>query len=453
VRDALLMTIVVALCLVSLVRARIGLLGYTWYALMRPDALAWSGANPYSFSIAVATILGSVPSLPARLPVLFHNPLTLLLLLLHIPFVLSAIFALDPQLAYPNLFQHLRGFVMALLIPLLLADRKGAKWVTLVMGVSVGLIGAKFGMWGLWHGGARFARGYYGMMLDNNALGLAVAMGLPLLWFGMRLVEQLWAKVTLFSLFFLSLAGAVMTYSRTTALALAAAFLLIAYRSKHKLVILVAIALLATPLLLLLGSSYLERLATISNPTEESSAYSRLIMWKAGWRLFLEHPVLGVGFGRDNQQAVIRRFLPPEAESIHEVLVMHSTWMQLLVDSGIFAFLLYTALMAITIWNLGKAYRRTRKTDPELAAIAAGLHASIVAFAVGATFLSRVEFDLYYMLVATAAALYEIRRESDKASAPAALSGDQPESGLPTSLSAPAGFPLIRIRHPGGDAR
>jgi len=342
---------------------------------------------------------------------------------------------------------------MALLIPLLLADRKGAKWVTLVMGVSVGLIGAKFGMWGLWHGGARFARGYYGMMLDNNALGLAVAMGLPLLWFGMRLVEQLWAKVTLFSLFFLSLAGAVMTYSRTTALALAAAFLLIAYRSKHKLVILVAIALLATPLLLLLGSSYLERLATISNPTEESSAYSRLIMWKAGWRLFLEHPVLGVGFGRDNQQAVIRRFLPPEAESIHEVLVMHSTWMQLLVDSGIFAFLLYTALMAITIWNLGKAYRRTRKTDPELAAIAAGLHASIVAFAVGATFLSRVEFDLYYMLVATAAALYEIRRESDKASAPAALSGDQPESGLPTSLSAPAGFPLIRIRHPGGDAR
>jgi len=431
-RDLVLMVVVISLCVVAIFRARVGLLGYMGYAVLRPDAIAWSGPNRYSFFLALTTLLGSTIHMPHRLPIFVRNPFLVLLLLLNVLYVLSAFFAVDSRLAWDPLNQHLRATVMALLIPVLITTRKELKIFLLVVSGGLGLLGAKFGLWGLWHGGARFDRGVGGMMADNNMLALGFAMGLPLLWFCIPLVEQLWAKAALLSLFGLTLAALVMTFSRGGALAAATAMGLIFLRSRYKLLVLVLLALLLLPAAALVGDAYLERLASIATPTEDHSTYSRLVMWRAGLRLFADHPLLGVGFGRQNQQVLIGRYLPGEATAVPEMMVMHNTWIQLLADSGAFAFAVYVALLAsVWLW-LWRIPRKVREKDPPIAYMADALRASLAAFVVGSTFVSRVDFDLYYILLCAAIALYEILRpEPQTISAPVAA-----------TLAAPAPVPV-----------
>ena len=47
-------------CVAGLINPVIGLLGYMWYSLMRPDALAWTeGQYPYSLMLAAVTLFGA----------------------------------------------------------------------------------------------------------------------------------------------------------------------------------------------------------------------------------------------------------------------------------------------------------------------------------------------------------------------------------------------------------
>jgi len=409
IRQAILIVIVLGLSLAGLVRARIGLYGYTWYALMRPDALAWAGANPYSLVLAICTLLGSLIHVPARFQVFFRNPLLVLLLLVQIPFLCSVLFAYQPALCWDALDQYMRALLMALLIPVLITTLDQLRILFLIVACSLGLIGAKYGAAGLLHGGVRFAGGYAGMISDNNFLALALSMAIPLMWFGAQTVKPKWAKLALIGMVILNAAAILMTYSRAGAVALAAAFLLIAWRSRHRVVILVALTLVTVPMALMLGQAYIDRLATLKAPTEEASALSRLVLAKAGLKLWADHPWLGVGFGRQNQQLLLPRYMP-EWWGGFQGFVIHNTWIQVLTDSGIFAFLLYVLLYLSCLWWLGRVFRRSRKDQSPWAPYAAGLHTSLAAFGVGATFGSRVDFDLYYILIATVAALYEIRK-------------------------------------------
>ncbi len=409
-RDLVLMVVIISLCAAAILRAKIGLLGYMGYAVLRPDAIAWSGPNRYSFFLALCTLLGSTIHLPHGLPVFVRNPFVVLLLILNLLYVISAALAVNSSLAWDPLNQHLRATVMVLLIPVLITTRKDLKWLLLAIGGGLGLLGAKFGLWGLWHGGARFNQGVGGMMADNNMLALGFAMSLPLMWFAMPLVEQLWAKAMLLCLFGLTLAALVMTFSRGGALAAGAALLVILARSRYKLAAVVLLVLLMLPVAALMGEAYWDRLASITDPHSDHSTFSRLVMWRAGLRLFADYPIFGVGFGRQNQQVLIGKYLPPGAERVPEMMVMHNTWIQLLTDSGIFAFTVYVALLAsVWLW-LWRIPRRVRDSDPLIPPIADGLRASLAAFVVGSTFVSRVDFDLYYMLVGAAIALYETLR-------------------------------------------
>jgi O-antigen ligase len=90
--------------------------------------------------------------------------------------------------------------------------------------------------------------------------------------------------------------------------------------------------------------------------------------------------------------------------------VAHNTYVQVLADSGLFAEIVYLGLLfGTTIW-LGRSAKRCRKIRPGLEAYPLGLQTSLVAFIVGSTFLSRVTFDFYYVLIMMAASWYLVEK-------------------------------------------
>lgn len=406
-RELLLLAIVIPLCCVALVKPRLGLYGYLWFALMRPDVLAWSSTTiPYSLALAVSTLLGSLPYV-SGLGVLFSNPLARWLLLLQIPVGVSVLSAQVPALsAYPYSV-YVRLILMALLILRYVQTEQHLRQLVVLIAFSLGFLGSKFGVYGLLHGGVRLMGGYEGTMLsDNNTLALALAMAIPLCWYSRALVSARWAKLMFLGMVFANIAAIIMTHSRGAAVSLLAAFLLIIWRAKRRLAILALLAVLCAPALYMMRTSYFDRLATLQNPEEDASAYSRLEYQKAALAMWKDYPWFGVGFGMNNYVRLVPQYL-----GRNDIHVAHNTYLQMLVDSGVFAFLIYVGLLvAVLVW-LGKSAKETRQTMPSLEVYPMALQASLAAFAVGSTFVSRVEFDLFYILLAAAASWQIVYRE------------------------------------------
>jgi len=431
-RATLLAILVAGICMAAFTRPYLGLLGYIWFALMRPDVLAWVyGRNRYSLIIAVCVLIGAALHLPARWMRLWKNPISAGVLVLLALITLSAILAENRALALEPFWLYLRVVGLALLALVLFDDERRLQYMLLVMAASVGLLGFKYGLAGLLAGGVRFAHGYGGMMEDNNTLALGFAVTVPLCWYAAQLAPWKPAKLAFWLMFFHTIAAVIMTFSRGAALALAAGLFMIWWHSRHKLVLAAVLVLCAIPGLLLVQSEYIARLSTITSPLEEPSAASRITMAKVALRMWADYPWLGVGFGRLNQQVLAPRYLNAgEVTTAEPALVVHNTYLQLLVDSGIFAFLVYCGLLSGTIWWLGREVARARRMMPSKAIYPAAVRSALVTFAVGAAFLSRVEFDLTYYLLMAAAIWYEVRHQ---ALAPQAAQSTFPETTSPPS--------------------
>jgi putative inorganic carbon (hco3(-)) transporter len=410
-RDLLLIAVVGLLCITGLVNPRIGLFGYTWFALLRPDMLAFSNPeNSYSLLIAVCTLVGSLLQVQ-RLARLFANPIVIGLLLLQVPVAISAFTAIDPDLSLPFYWLLVRILVMAMLIPMFIDSVRDLRILVLIMAVSLGFIGLKFGIFGLVRGGARITFGYdNGMLSGNNEVGMALGMILPFCFYSTELLTWRWQKLGMLFTSFCTVATIIMTYSRGAALALAAVAFMIVRRSSRRMLAVVAIAIMIVPSVYLVGSSYLDRLDTITAPTEESSAASRLEMAKFSLRIWQDYPIFGIGYGRENfrQMARVYGYTGPS-------IVAHNTYTQVLVDSGIFAFLFFVSLLFGTILWLGRSARRMAEDAPDLVVYPASLQIGLIAYSVSCAFISRENFDFYYMLLMTAAAWYQIAQTIEPA--------------------------------------
>jgi probable O-glycosylation ligase (exosortase A-associated) len=398
-RQAILIVVVLVLALIALVRPRTGLYAYIWFALMRPDYFAWAIGNfPFSPVLAGATLIGSIRYFP-RLSVLFQNSMTWALLLFQIPIALSILFAINPALSYQPFFEFERIVMMSLLIPVLIESPEHLRNLFLVIVVSLGAVGLKFGLFGWRVGGVSISEGYAG--LDNNGLALALVIALPFCWYASTLVESRWLKFLFLALVFCSSAAVIMTRSRAGSLAMATTFLLIVVRSHRKTALVIVLALLIGPSIYLVREQYFARMSTLKDPTADSSANSRLILSEAAIRMWKDHPVFGVGFGNLNYIEVLPAYI---SNSRYASLKVHNTYMQVLVDSGIFAFLIFLYLLFGTIVRLQRSLRCCPDEHPDWKVYPMALQTALIAIAQYGLTGGRERYDcLYFLLMASAA--------------------------------------------------
>jgi probable O-glycosylation ligase (exosortase A-associated) len=405
-RELLLILIVLVLSIVALPKPLWGMYGYIWFGLMRPDVLAWSvGKYPYSYVLAVTTLLGSLLHV-GRLRVFVTNPLCLWLVLFQVPLAVSAVFAQVPELCIEPFWYFERVILMALLIPVLVGAESQFRRLFMIMAFSLGLLGLKFGFFGLLHGGVRFTQGYGGMWAGNNELALGLSMATPLCWYVRRVLVARWARWLSLAMTVGCIAAVVMTYSRGGALALIAALVLIVMREKRRLLTFTVIVVLGAPAVYLIHDTYFLRLETLRHPTEEGSANSRLEYGKAAIAMWEDYPILGVGFGQTNYVRLSTRYVGRKVDQ-----VVHNSYLQTLVDSGIGAFVIYLGLLFGTIRWLQVSATRAQTEYPAMVVYLVAIQTAIVAFAVGSTFGSIEHYDFYYMLLMCAASCYEILRE------------------------------------------
>ncbi len=419
IRSLIVIATVAGLCILSPLRPVLGLYGYYWFGMMRPDILAWSGPNRYSLFLALATLLSNLPRILRNLPLLILNPLLRNMLLFLLVVTISVITAVDPTLCVDRYLFFLRVFVMAVAIPLVLETKNQLRWFCLVVAGSLGALGTKYGLYGVVHGGVVFHVGYGGFLSDNNTMALAFAMAVPMCWFTRHLVPSGWMKLGLIGASAISLAAVTLTHSRGGILAVSTGLLLITMLEKRKWI---AVGLLGTAgagVAFLVWASLSSRMATLKDPNAESSARGRIAVAMAAPRIWMDYPFFGVGFTETNQQRLIFKYVPPEDSATYAGKVLHNTWLQILVDSGIFALLLYIWTLASAMLRMWRAGRQLSAAGfTEEAAVPYAIFTALGVFVVGSTFLSRTTFDLYYVLICAAAAWMETEKNEQRQLAP-----------------------------------
>lgn len=405
IRFILLQLAVAGISLGALLNPLIGLYGYIWYSLARPDAMSWSeGQLPHSLIMAICTLAGAWRFIP-NLRVWLINPWVISMLMLQVVMIASCITAQNPALAWGPYWNFVKYAIIALLIPLYIVSLRELRWLALTIAFSVGLVGFRFGVFGLRAGGVHFEGGLGGFMSDNNTLAVALLMGLPFIWYARELVEKRWMKMVAYLFLFTDIATIVMTHSRGAMLALAVLSLVLVLRSRHKLTVLVAMVILAAPTIYLVHDSWSTRMATLENIEEDGSASSRLRYWKAATAMTLDYPVLGVGFGTYNWVMLSPNYLGAVNEKQH---VIHNNYLQMATDSGVFAFLILLWQIFFSIYWLGKSAKKIKKTHPELLPYPRAMEAALIAYSVGSLFVSRTDYDFFYFLIMAVGCWYTV---------------------------------------------
>jgi O-antigen ligase len=127
-------------------------------------------------------------------------------------------------------------------------------------------------------------------------------------------------------------------------------------------------------------------MSTIETYQEDASAQGRLETWRDGWNYALEHPFTGAGF--EGWRGVSRRD-------------WHSSYIEIMAEHGLLAFLLWFSLLFGSILSLTLLPKKTRKI-PELAWVgnySYMLRASMLAYASGTVFLGLSYWDIFYHIV------------------------------------------------------
>jgi probable O-glycosylation ligase (exosortase A-associated) len=330
---------------------------------------------------------------------------TWLLLVLLALVGIGILFSFRPM---PEQFNRYLEFVkivaIALFTTAVVTNRERLRVLVWIIALSLGFYGVKTGIFGIMTlGRDQVLQGPGGMLADNNDFSLAMAMAVP------RLFQIGWTekREPIRRAFWFALPLTVitigLTHSRGGFLSVVAALGVLVWRSRNRLQGLAIGACVALAALALAPKDYLERLQTITEYETEGSARGRIKAWGIATRMALDHPILGVGFGKFRQHYNTYNENPTPGELRgSEIIVAHNSYLQIWAECGTPAILIYLTLILLsfaTVWRV-RALARRRYYSSWIINYATMFEASLTAFVIGAIFLNRAHFDLFYHWVA-----------------------------------------------------
>jgi probable O-glycosylation ligase (exosortase A-associated) len=172
------------------------------------------------------------------------------------------------------------------------------------------------------------------------------------------------------------------------------------YRIQNKWLVIGAGTSLLLALVLVAGISSRASGGATEDGIDES-AMGRIYAWQAATNMALSQPLTGVGI--DNFYANYYAYSPHWDGKNHAV---HSTWFQILAETGVVGFLIFICLVVKTFRQALQNQRQAfRHNNPDIQISALALLAGLCSFCVSGTFLTQGFIWPLYILIALTIAL------------------------------------------------
>jgi probable O-glycosylation ligase (exosortase A-associated) len=378
-----------------LFRPWIGVLMFAWLSLMTPYRFAFGFAYDFPFAaiVAVVTLLGLVVTKDeVRLDA---NAVVLLLILLPAWTCVTYLFALEPAAAMPRLKEVLKVFVFVLVSAMVLRTRKHLDWMVWVIVLSVGLFGAKGGVFTLLSSGTGRVLGPPGdsFLSDNNAIAVALIMVIPLMYYLRGQSKSMWIRHGLLAAMVLSGIAVLGTYSRGGFVAVCAMLMFLWLKSQRKALSALLLMPLVPLVLTAMPERWFDRMNTIANYEQDGSAMGRINAWKTLINIANDRPIVGGGFELYSDATFAK--YAPDPEDLHSA---HSIYFQMLGEHGYVGLLIFLSL-GLAAWSTARRTIAIARAKPEHAwagHLARAFQVSLVGYAVAGVFVNISYWNLIY---------------------------------------------------------
>ena len=408
----------------------VGILMWFWVSLMAPQFVVWDSffaTIPYALIVAVATLLSLFFSTrEPRLPP--PNKTSVLLILMMVWISITSWFGTGPPAdIYYEWPLTEKMLLMTSVAYALTSTRERLDQLITVCALSIAFYGLKGGIFTLLHGGSYVVYGPGNSMIgDNNELGIALTMILPLLFYLRQRYRDPRFRWAMLGVIGLTIIGDLFTYSRGALLAIGGMGVMAWLRSRHKIASAIMATTVAAAVWNFAPPQWIGRMETIHSYQRDASAEERLYMWRMAWAMALVHPILGSGFHWSFAPDSVNRELgnqgfhwpfggdatisAPFSDSDVPPLIrpraVHSIWFEVLSDHGFPGLILFIGILASAMidarWLVRVARRRPDLAWADL--LGRMLQASLPGFAIGGTFASLEFYDGFYAIVIVAAA-------------------------------------------------
>jgi putative inorganic carbon (hco3(-)) transporter len=418
---------------VCLARPFYGILLWTVIAFLNPQSALfyWSAANtfPWAVAVAIPTVVGFV--LFGRGWKNLASGKVLLLGMLWIWFTITSLISTRTPLFIHHAadtwfrwdFVSKVMFMTVITIALLNSFARLRIFVLVMSGCFGYFILKAFPFLILTGGAFRLYGPEYSMIADNNDLGLALNMTLPLFFFLAQTESRRWAKRLYGFLFVITIPAIFFTYSRGALTGLIAVLTLMFLRSKRRILIIPVLGFGIVIALLFAPAAWKERMDPTRPDAVDASARSRLNAWSYSWNLAKDYPITGGGFGTFTDQ--LFDIYAPNTRDIHGP---HSVYFQILAEHGFVGLILYLTLVVSCFASIYRILKWSKFSGNDLAASYANMFFfSLIGFLISGIFLGRAYFDYFFSIVACLAALERLAR---KDLATAVAESEESESDL-----------------------
>lgn len=251
-----------------------------------------------------------------------------------------------------------------------------------------------------------------GMFEDPNDLALSLITMVPLIYWMIQTRVTRSGRLFHMALMVVVVCGIVATQSRGGFIALLGVALMIVRGSRKKMVAVLIGAIIAVAVIWAMQRGAFDRFSTITNYQSEETAQIRMHMWKAGVRMFADHPILGVGAGMFSV-AYGQDYKDPSF-AYNTWWTAHNSLIQVGAEMGLLGLLLWIGFAVSGFSSLRTARRRISLSDLEDRAKApflwmiSALETSLAGFIMGAMFLSRAYDWILIIVLALITALLRI---------------------------------------------
>ena len=93
---------------------------------------------------------------------------------------------------------------------------------------------------------------------------------------------------------------------------------------------------------------------TFATEQADRNVATRLVLWDMSWKMFLDHPLLGVGMGDYSAEAERRL----AQRHVRTTVDSHNIYLQLLATRGLLGFIPFVAYVVVLVMSLWKLSRR-----------------------------------------------------------------------------------------------
>jgi hypothetical protein len=255
---------------------------------------------------------------------------------------------------------------------------------------------------------------------EKNYYAQAMLMLLPLAFFRFRDEKTKLLKGAAGLCFFFILCGLLLTYSRGAFLILCFLLLLMALMRivrPHQFAITLLVIFIG---ILIVAPGFFGRMSTIKgvstlvSPKQSRDSYysirGRATEMLAAWKVFRDHPILGVGPGQYSP-FYSKEYMSKDDIAFKRITTTrrsHNLYLELAAETGIFGLFTFLAIALLIAWRLWHARRMLVASRPELANISAAFLMAILSYLGTGLFLSFSYQRYYWMMIALTGATIQI---------------------------------------------